>query len=205
MKGKRSKDKPKAGRALRRCPAARFASNAADSINVKEKIWIDVNVNVYSNNAFINVYGSNRINETFTVLVNNRPHNATSKDGVATLILSDLANDVYNVKVSLNESEYEFNGAETQFTINIADNVQIESSIEISGDDAIINIEIEDVTGNVNVIVDGNSNVYTLAGGKANHTVKDISAGNHTLIIIYGEIKNDLILAVRKNLSKNIY
>ena len=162
-----------------------FASNAADSINVKEKIWIDVNVNVYSNNAFINVYGSNRINETFTVLVNNKPYNATSKNGVATLILSDLANDVYNVKVALNESEYEFNEVETQFTINIEDNVQIESSIEISGDDAIINIEIGDVTGNVNIIVDGNSNVYTLAGGKANHTVKDISAGNHTLIIIY--------------------
>ena len=162
-----------------------FASNATDSINVKGKIWIDVNVNVYSNNAFINVFGSNRINETFTVLVNNRPHNATSKDGVATLKLFDLANDVYNVKVSLNESEYEFNEAETQFTINIADNVQIESSIEISGDDAIINIEIGDVSGDVNVIVDGNSNVYQLSGGKANHTVKDISAGNHTLIIIY--------------------
>ena len=129
-----------------------FASNAADSINVKEKIWIDVNVNVYSNNAFINVYGSNRINETFTVLVNNKPYNATSKNGVATLILSDLANDVYNVKVALNESEYEFNEVETQFTINIEDNVQIESSIEISGDDAIINIEIGDVTGNVNEI-----------------------------------------------------
>ena len=180
-----------------------FASNATDSINVKGKIWIDVNVNVYSNNAFINVFGSNRINETFTVLVNNRPHNATSKDGVATLILPDLANDVYNVKVSLNESEYEFNEAETQFTINIEDNVEIESSIEISGDDAIINIEIGDVSGNVNVIVDGNSNVYQLAGGKANHTVKDISAGNHTLIIIYEnkEFKSEIFTVPKRQSS----
>ncbi|WP_405277715.1 Ig-like domain repeat protein [Methanobrevibacter sp.] len=180
-----------------------FASDATDSINVKGKIWIDVNVNVYSNYAFINVFGSNRINETFTVLVNNRPHNATSKDGVATLKLPDLANDVYNVKVTLNESEYEFNEAETQFTINIADNVQIESNIEISGDDAIINIEIGNVSGNVNVIVDGNSNVYQLAGGKANHTVKDISAGNHTLIIIYEnkEFKSEIFTVPKRQSS----
>ena len=162
-----------------------FSSNSKNTIKVKSKIWINLDINAYKNNAFINVYGSNHINETFTVLVNNKPYYIDSKDGIASLRLSNLSADVYNVNVSLDESEYEFNEVSSQFIIYEYRHVEINNTVEISGGDAIINIEVGNASGNVVVIIDGVSDIVKLDNGLASYTFKDIQPGNHSLVIIY--------------------
>ena len=162
-----------------------FPSNASNTIKIKGKIWINLDISTYNNNAFISVYASNPINETFMVMVNNKPYNVGSKDGLASLKLYNLPNNIYNVSVSLDENEYEFNEAKSQFTIDFADNVEIQSDVEMSGDDVIINVGIENASGYVNVIVDGDSKFVELVEGKANCSVENIAPGNHSLVIIY--------------------
>ncbi len=160
-----------------------FKAYGNNSIKVKGKIWINLDINTYKNNAFINVLVSNRINETFTVLVNNRTHYIKSEDGFASLKLNNLSGGFYNVSVLLNEDEYEFNDAGSQFTIEQL--TEIYTEIIKENDDVIIYIEVANSTGNISVIVDGVSEVVELNNSAANYTVKNIAPGNHSLVVIY--------------------
>ncbi|MDO5832319.1 MAG: C1 family peptidase, partial [Methanobrevibacter sp.] len=164
-----------------------FKSNASNSINVKGKVLISLDVTPYKNIAFINIQGSNNINETFTVLVNDKAYYIDSKDGFATLKLRNLSIGVYNVTVLLNESEYDFNEATSQFMIYSKGSIEINSSIEISGDDLVVDIEIANATGSALVIMDGNINVVSLNNSKATFTVKNIAPGNHSIVITYDD------------------
>ena len=178
-----------------------FPSNASASINVKGKIWINLDINTFKNNAFVNVFGSNHINETFMILVNEENYNVTSKDGIACLKLYNLTNGIYNVTVALNEEEYEFNEAKSQFIINVEDTVEINNDIEISGNGALINVIIENAPGSVNIIVDGVENVVELSEGQANYTLENIAPGNHSLVIAYGSNIKSVIFTVPKKKS----
>ena len=162
-----------------------FKVNSTNTIKVKGKIWINLDINTYQNNAFVNIYASNLINETFTVLINGTPQTVVSKDGVASLSLCDLSNGDYEVKVLLDEEEYEFNEVNSHFTIENVESANITSNVEIIGDDAIINISVENASGRVNVIVDGVSDVVELNNSQASYIIKNITLGNHTLVIIY--------------------
>ena len=139
------------------------------------------------NNAEIKVYGSKMINETGWVLINNKTYNITFENGFGSLKLSNLSNDVYDVKVFLNQSDYDFNNVSGQFTIQYRQSDGVCSDIVMSGHDAVIGIEIADATGNVCVIVDGVENTLKLNNSKASLTVKDIAPGNHTLVIVQGD------------------
>ena len=162
-----------------------FKANSTNTIKVKGKIYINLDINTYQNNAFVNIYASNLINETFTVLINDTPQTVVSKDGVASLSLYNLSNGDYEVKVLLDEEEYEFNEVNSHFTIECIESANITSNVEIMGDDAIINISVENASGRVNVIVDGISDVVELNNSQASYIIKNIVPGNHTLVIIY--------------------
>ena len=161
-----------------------FKSNAISKINVKGNVTIRLNITTYKNNASLNILASGVINETFTVLINGNPHYIDSKDGVACLKLYNLSNDDYNVEVLLNESEYEFNEVKSQFEIRFRQD--IDSSVAILDGDAVINIEIPGASGNVAVIVDDVRGVVELNSSHAVYIVKNISLGNHTLVLIHG-------------------
>lgn len=150
-------------------------------------IHLDLEIFKSYNNAEIKVYGSKMINETGWVLINNKTYNITFKNGFGSLKLSNLSNDVYDVKVFLNQSDYDFNNVSGQFTIQYRQSEGVCSDIVMSGYDAIIGIEIADATGNVSVIVDGVDNTLKLNNSKASLTVKDIAPGNHTLVIVQGD------------------
>jgi len=160
-----------------------FKANGNNSIKVKGKIWINLDINTYKNNAIINVLASNRINETFAVLVNNKTYNIKSEDGFAGLKLNNLSAGIYNVSVLLNEDEYEFNEAASHFTIEKL--AEIYTEIIKENDDVIITIEVVNATGNVSVIIDGVSDIVELNNSVANYTVKNIAPGNHSLVVIY--------------------
>ena len=161
-----------------------FKSNAVSTIKVKGNVTISLNITTYKNNVSLDILASEAINETFTVLINGNRYYIDSKDGVACLKLYNLSNEHYNVEVLLNESEYEFNDVKSQFEIRFRQD--IDSSIAILDGDAVINIEIPGAGGNVAVIVDNMSDVVELNGGQATYTVENISLGNHTLVLIYG-------------------
>ncbi|WP_406537081.1 C1 family peptidase [Methanobrevibacter sp.] len=164
-----------------------FKSDAENTIKVKSKVWIDLDIATYKSMAFISVHGSKIINETFTLLVNDNPNYISAKNGSAHLQLRNLSMGVYNVTVLLDDGEFDFNDATSQFTIDTEGCIEIKSSIEMSGDDLIVNIEIANSTGSAVVIIDGNSDVVKLSEGKANYTVENIAPGNHYIVIIYAD------------------
>lgn len=161
-----------------------FKSNAQSTIKVKGNVSIGLNITTYKNNASLDIHASGAINETFTVLINGHPYYADSKDGVACLKLYNISNYDYDVEVLLNESEYEFNEVKSQFKIRFRQD--IDSSVAILDGDAVINIEIPGASGDVSVIVDDVSDVVELNSSHAVYIVKDISLGNHTLVLIHG-------------------
>ncbi|MBQ7928371.1 MAG: Ig-like domain repeat protein, partial [Methanobrevibacter sp.] len=162
-----------------------FKTNSSNEIKVKGKLWINLDVVLYNNNAILNIYASKRINETFTVLINDRPQSVAGKDGIATLKLFGMTDGDYDVRVLLDEDEYEFNDANSQFTIQYGKSANITSHVESVGDDAQINITVENATGYVKVIVDGVSDILELNNSQAVYVVKDIAPGNHSLVVIY--------------------
>ena len=161
-----------------------FNSNAKNTIIVKGKVEISLDITTYRNIAFINIYGTNGINETFAVIVNNEPYYVDSKDGFAKLELRNLSIGDYNVNVLLNEDEYEFNEASDNFVITEGP-IEIDASIALSDDDALINIEITVASGSVDVIVDGDTHTVSINDGRADYTVEDIAPGNHSVVIAY--------------------
>lgn len=163
-----------------------FKSDSTNQIKVKGKIWLNLDVITYQNNAFINVYGSNRFNDLVYVLVDNRTHTLKSNDGIASLNLYNLSNGRYEVCVFLNESEYEFNEEISNFTIQFHQSAGITSDVAIDGNDAFINVRIENATGNVTVIVDGIPHVVELNDSRAVCIIENISPGNHSLVIVHG-------------------
>ena len=60
---------------------------------------------------------SKSVNVTLSVGVNNDSYDVEVIDGIGYLTLSDLDNDVYDVNVNLNDDNYEFDVAESQFTV----------------------------------------------------------------------------------------
>ena len=163
------------------------SSDSQKYILPKTDIHLDLEIFKSYNNAEIKVYGSKMINETGWVLINNKTYNITFENGFGSLKLSNLSNDVYDVKVFLNQSDYDFNNLSGQFTIQYRQSDGVCSDIVMSGHDAVIGIEIADATGNVCVIVDGVENTLKLNNSKASLAVKDIAPGNHTLVIVQGD------------------
>ena len=184
-----------------------FNADATNTIKVKSKVLINLDVNHYNNNAIISIYASNRINETFTVLINNNPRTVESKDGIVTLKLYGLSDGEYNVSVLLNEDEYEFNEAKSSFIIQYGKSANVTADVENINGDAIINISVENATGYVTVIVDGVRDIVELENSHASYEVKNITPGNHSLVIIYSgeEFKETMIskvFAIAKKQSK---
>ncbi|MDO5861068.1 Ig-like domain repeat protein, partial [Methanobrevibacter sp.] len=163
-----------------------FASNESSIINVKGKIFINLDMNTFRNIAFINVYATNNINETFMLLINNKTYNITSKNGLASLKLYNLSNGIYDVTVFMDEDEYEFNEINSQFVIDMDDLPEINTNIVMSDADVTVNIDAGNAEGSVVVIIDGAYAIVNLDKGRANYTIKDIAPGNHSIIIYDG-------------------
>ena len=54
------------------------------------------------------------------------------------------------------------------------------------GENATVSVEIPGATGNVSVIIDGKETVIKLdENGKANYTIPEMGAGNHSVVVIY--------------------
>ena len=93
-----------------------------NSIKVKDKINVALSITQNINDVVVTVSLSKKINETVNVAVNNQNFTVNAVDGVASLSLSNLANNQYDVIADLaNDEDFISNQSDLQFTINVND------------------------------------------------------------------------------------
>ena len=114
---------------------------------------------------------------------------ALSDDGY-TLTLNGLAVGKYTVEATYNgNANYNNLTVTTVFNVikaNTTVDIEGQASINV-GETQIINITVNGInaTGEVIVILDGNSSNVNLIDGKANFTTQVLPVGNHTIIVVY--------------------
>ena len=96
------------------------ASEVVNTIKVKTKINIDINLTQTVNNVVINIQLNRSINETANVKVNDENYTLNIQNGVASLELANLENNDYKVTAALeNDVDYISNETSIDFTINV--------------------------------------------------------------------------------------
>ncbi|WP_298521913.1 C1 family peptidase [uncultured Methanobrevibacter sp.] len=149
-----------------------FPSAKSDSIKVKMNVDIDAVVDRTLNNAVVNVRLSKQINELLAVIVNNKSYTINSVNGMASLVLSDLSNGIYDVNVSLNGDDYNSSDVNVTFVIDVK-NTQIKSGdlVICDEDDAEFNITLTDEYG----VALGNRNVTFVLGNVSYNRITDVN------------------------------
>ena len=135
----------------------------------------------------VELYGLNnvKLNETFTVIVNNTEYNVTTVNGTATFNVTDLPAGLYSAVAIFSNQNYNkvINStifavkAETVLTINV-ENIAY-------GEDAIIEATLTDKDGNnvtdvvVAVTIDGKTYNIAIENGKGSAIVTGLAVGNN--------------------------
>ena len=114
----------------------------------------------------------------------------TPYDGKATVNVANLKAGKYTVEVTYNGNE-NYNTKTVTYTFNVFKanstvDVEIDQSMKY-GEGQQINITVNNpnATGNVIVSIDGVQHNVSLNDGKANYTLAGLSAGNHTVTVVY--------------------
>lgn len=110
-------------------------SHAHSTITVKSKIKIDLDIDKYANNVTLSINLTKGVNDTVTVMINNKTEFVEAKNGVAIINLFNLNNGIYNVNVGLNESLYDFEMYSTNFTVDVKNTQIIANNITITNED----------------------------------------------------------------------
>ena len=110
-------------------------SSSVGYVNVKSKVEISLDVNRYSNNVNLTVNVSKHINDTVIIVINNKTENVEVVNGIATLELNNLENNVYEVGIYLDDSKYVFDEFSSSFTVNVKNTQIISSDLIITDED----------------------------------------------------------------------
>jgi len=103
--------------------------------------------------------------------------NTVLEAGNYTIVAKYLGDDEFNE----NETVISFSVAAPESTVI---NIAIPEDLK-AGDNATVKVEIPNATGNVTVIVDGKESVVELVNGSAEVPINNVSAGNHSVVVIY--------------------
>ncbi|MBQ6627482.1 MAG: Ig-like domain repeat protein [Methanobrevibacter sp.] len=148
----------------------------------------DINV---GENATINVSFNENITGTVEVIVDGKKYPVDVTEGKGQFNVSDLAANKYTVGVSYEgDLLYIPTTNSTVFSVNKLDvkddvNVTVPNDVK-PGDNVTVNVTVPDATGNVTVIVDGESTVVPLdENGTASVPIDNIGAGNHAIVVMY--------------------
>ena len=118
-------------------------------INVKSKVEINLDVNRYSNNVNLTVNISKQINDTVIIVINNKTENIEVVNGIATLMLNNLENNVYEVGIYLDDSKYLYDEFSSSFTVNVKNTQIIANDVIITDEDELnYTITLLDESGN---------------------------------------------------------
>ena len=183
-------------------------SSNSSIITVKNKVFIDLTVNKFANNATLLFNFSKPINDTLIVVINNKSQNVVIENGSASLDLIDLDNDVYNINGSLDESIYEFNAINTLFVVDLKHTQIISSDLTIiKGDLGIFNLTLIDeydnpvINRSVEFNLDGNNFTrVTDTNGHAEVQI-NLTSGNYEIKSMFNGdddyFKSDMVNTIK--------
>ena len=109
-------------------------------------------------------------------------------EGKGQVTIPNLVPGTYTATVIFESDRIEYLSGEDETAFKVA---ALESKINISigeallGDDAVVNVSIPGATGNVTVIVDGKKQNVPLENGNATYTIENITAGDHSVVVVY--------------------
>ena len=97
-------------------------AESENTIKVKDKVNVTLNITKHINNVAITVVLSKSITETVNLTVNGEEYLLNAVNGTASLTLNDLENNVYNIAADLvNDVDYLSKETKTSFTVNVTD------------------------------------------------------------------------------------
>ena len=139
-------------------------------------------------NATVDISFVEPVNGTVEVIVDGKKYTVNVTDGKAKLEISGLAANKYSVGVTY-AGDLLYIPAEnsTVFTVS---KIEVDVIIAVdgdiqAGDSPKVGINIANATGKIKVIVDGVENEVELVNGNANFTIENITAGEHSITVIY--------------------
>jgi hypothetical protein len=155
----------------------------------KENTTISLDVDVAENNVTFKVDVNPLASGTVKFQITG-PENYTLYvdvvDGKAVLDYVLKGGD-YSV-VAIYSGDSKFNSNVTSKDFAVKDKVASEITIDVpepikAGEN--ISVSIPGATGNVSVIFEGVETIVPLVDGKANYTVPEVTAGNHSVVVVY--------------------
>ena len=147
-------------------------SVSVDDVNVGENIFISITTSVESGKVIVNV--------------DNKDYEVTISNGKADLTILDLALGKYTVTVRFDgDDKYDASLVSENFTVNdVAPLINVPIEVVIA-DNSRADIYMENVTGNVSVIVDGKEIRTALDKGKTSVKLNNLAGGDHSVIVVF--------------------
>lgn len=97
------------------------ASEAINTIKVKSKVNITLDITQISNTVIIKIELNKTVNELITVKVNNNTYTVYTENGIGNLELNNLDNNVYYITATLeNDNDFIFNSTSASFEIDMS-------------------------------------------------------------------------------------
>ena len=123
-----------------------------------------------------------------TVNVNGKDYTEPVVNGIANVKVSGLKADTYDVIVKYSgDNNYNDAVATSSFTVS-----KVDPTMDVTVDDIVFGEDLTveavlpaDATGKVVITVDGTPYTATIDNGKATGTIKDLTAGDHTVVVKY--------------------
>ena len=123
-----------------------------------------------------------------TVTVNGKDYTEPVVNGIANVKVSGLKADTYDVAVKYSgDNNYNAVVATSSFTVS-----KVDSTMDVTVDDIVFGEDLtveavlpDDATGEVVITVDGVDYPVAIVDGKATGTIKDLTAGDHTVVVKY--------------------
>ena len=123
-----------------------------------------------------------------TVTVNGKDYTEPVVNGIANVKVSGLKADTYDVAVKYSgDNNYNAVVATSSFTVS-----KVDSTMDVTVDDIVFGEDLTvnavlpaDATGEVVITVDGVDYPVAIVDGKATGTIKDLTAGDHTVVVKY--------------------
>ncbi|WP_304121918.1 hypothetical protein, partial [Methanobrevibacter gottschalkii] len=109
------------------------ASEAINTIKVKSKINITLDITQISNTVIIKIELNKTVNELITVKVNNNTYSVYTENGIGNLELNNLDNNVYYITATLeNDNDFIFNSTSASFEIDMSNVTIIANNLNTS-------------------------------------------------------------------------
>ncbi|WP_407392831.1 Ig-like domain repeat protein [Methanobrevibacter sp.] len=156
-----------------------LSSTSLNTINVRSVIEIGVDYEIKRNNIIIEALFTKPVNENVSFIINGRPYYNMSSEGRAILILNNLENNEYELKVALvNTTNYSFEPKEDNFIIAFYSYVKVDPVEQHFVGDSFDIIIYNDTQVNVTV----NDVPYNISNGKIDIDTAKLAFGEYTVV-----------------------